>query len=150
MQSLNYKALGETLKIILFPSDSLIRRVNFTSQLQKVPYEVTPATACKVCPSLALVSSLRRSTEETNEVQWPYNSRVTVSRPWNTRSPQIPVIVKRPRYVAIKKRILSFKIYPPLPACRELPPPCCGLRVNIPGCGSKKPFCGFVTPFPYC
>lgn len=91
----------------------MIRRVNFTSQLQKVLYEVTPATACKVCPSLALVSSLRRSTEETNGVQWPYNSRVTVSRSWNTRSPLIPVIVKRPRYVAIKKRTLSFKIYPP-------------------------------------
>lgn len=98
----------------------MIRRVNFTSQLQKVLYEVTPATACKVCPSLALVSSLRRSTEETNGVQWPYNSRVTVSRPWNTRSPLIPVIVKRPRYVAIKKRTLSFKIYPPPPRVAKL------------------------------
>ena len=129
----------------------MIRRVNFTSQLQKVLYEVTPATACKVCPSLALVSSLRRSTEETNGVQWPYNSRVTVSRPWNTRSPLIPVIVKRPRYVAIKKRTLSFKIYPP-------PPRVANYRRFVAVCGSiyraagpKKPFCGFVTPFPrYC
>lgn len=125
MQSLNYKAFGMTLKIyIFFPSDSLIRRVNFTSQRRNVLYELTAAITCRVMlrASLSSFQALRRSTEDGLMAMVGLQFLV------------LPRIHKQ-----IKKKILSFKIYRRVSRITAIL-----LRFT----GPKNPFCGFFTPFP--
>lgn len=139
MRSLNYKAFVETLKYILLPSDSLLRRLNFTSH----------QPLCVVVMFLSTLSfqALKGSTVETYGIQYDHtNDRLTVCRLWKASSPLIIVIVKRPRYERKSRkesRALAFTV-----ACLGMRPYCCVLWVNIlrdtadPACGSENIFEG--------
>lgn len=143
MQSLNYKALGETLKIYFIS----IRQYDKASKFHQSTRKGSLQPLCVVlCSALALVSRLagvyqRRVMGSKMAVGTRYGYSFSSSEYKFAcdyccgKTPKI--------HTQIKKRIVGFKIYRRMSRVT-------GHQVAVCGsiyCGSEKHFCGFVNPF---